>query len=200
MRFLCSIVLMAIVHFCAASALAQDELVIVKNKGGVTTIKDKTKPLRRELEVVFAERVQAVKNKDAETMIARISPDYSASLPNGQTMNSEQIKNYIRRGAEQFVEVGDLKITIESLTPHGNEAIVEARQYFPRKQKLRDGQIHDVFSSVLQTETWVLTAEGWRLKRVENVREQTLTVDGKSQDPSKPYDPGAPPFVPDKKP
>jgi len=178
---------------------AQDGPIIVKNKGGVTIIKDKTKPVRREFEAIYAEGVRAMKNNDVEAVIAKISPDFIAILPDGQIMNYETIKNYIRRGSQQFVEIGDLRITVESLTVNGNEVIVEARQYFPRKQRLRDGKIHEVFSSVLQTETWVKTTEGWKKSKVENEREQIFTVDGKSHDPHKPYDPSDPPYVPSKK-
>ena len=183
----------------AFNVFAQDELIIVKNKGGVTTIKDKTKPLRREFEAIYAEGVRSMINNDVEAMIARISPDFTAILPDGTVWNYEMIKSYVRRGSQQFVEIGDLKITVESLTARGDEVIIEARQYFPRKQRLRDGRIHDVFSSVLQTETWVKTAEGWKKKRVENEREQIFTVDGKSHDPHKPYNPDDPPYVPNKK-
>ena len=178
---------------------SQDGPIIVKNKGGVTIIKDKTKPVRREFEAIYAEGVRAIKNNDVEAMIAKISPDFIAILPDGQIMNYETIINYIRRGSQQFVEIGDLRVTVESLTVNGNEVIVEARQYFPRKQRLRDGKIHEVFSSVLQTETWVKTTEGWKKRKVENEREQIFTVDGKSHDPHKPYDPSDPPYVPSKK-
>lgn len=177
------ILLLAFAGLSAISADAQDEPIKVKTKGGVTVIKDKTKPIRREIEAVFEQRVNAVKNRDAEAQIAMISPDYSSTLPNGQTMNFEQLKSYIRRGAEQFVEIGDLRNTAESITVQGNEVIVEARQYFPRKQRLKDGEIHDVYTSVLQTETWVKTADGWKLKRTENERDQVIEVDGKPVNP-----------------
>ena len=183
----------------ALNVYAQDDLIMVKNKGGVTIIKDKTKPLRREFEAIYAEGVQAIKNNDVEAMLAKISPDFTAILPDGQIMNYETIKNYIRLGSQQFVEIGDLRIILESLTVKGNEVIVEARQYFPRKQRLRDGKIHDVFSSVLQTETWVKTTEGWKKRKVENEREQIFTVDGKPHDPHKPYNPNDPPYAPNKK-
>jgi len=183
----------------ALDVYAQDGPVMVKNKGGVTTIKDKTKPVRREFEAIYAEGVRALKNNDVEAILARISPDFIAVLPDGQIMDYETIKNYIRRGSQQFIEIGDLSITVESLMVKGNEVIVEARQYFPRKQRLRDGKIHDVFSSVLQTETWVKTTDGWKKRKVENEREQIFTVDGKSHDPHKPYNPNDPPYSSNKK-
>jgi len=194
-----ALIALVIMGSFALDVYAQDDLIMVKNKGGVTIIKDKTKPVRREFEAIYAEGVRAMKNNDVEAMLATISPDFTAVLPDGQIMNYETIKNYIRRGSQQFVEIGDLRITLESLTVKRNEVIVEARQYFPRKQRLRDGKIHDVFSSVLQTETWVKTTEGWKKRKVENEREQIFTVDGKSHDPHKPYNPNDPPYTPNKK-
>ena len=183
----------------ALNVYGQDDLITVKYKGGVTIIKDKTKPVRREFEAIYADGAQAMKNNEVEAILAAISPDFIAILPDGSIMNYETIKNYIRRGSQQFVEIGDLRIIVESLTVKGTEVIVEARQYFPRKQRLRDGKIHDVFSSVLQTETWVKTSEGWKKRKVENEREQIFTVDGKSHDPHKPYNPDDQPYVPNKK-
>ena len=193
------IALLLLANFSAGAAFAQDDLIVVKEKGGVTKVKDKTKPLRREFEAIYAEGVENLKSHNVEAMLARISPDFIAVLPDGRTMNYEAIENYIRRGAEQFVEIGDLRISLESLTAKGDEVIVEARQAFARKQRLRDGVVHEVYSSVLQTETWVKTAAGWKKRRVEHEREQVLTVDGVPRDPNKPYDPKAPPYVPNKK-
>jgi hypothetical protein len=193
------LVLFVMASLAISSVYAQGEQIRIKNKGGRLTVKDKSKPVRRELEVVFAERVQALKNKDVDTLLRQISPDYSATLPNGQTMNYEQIQNYIRSGVDQFVEIKDLTITLETIILNGNEAIVDARQHVSRKQRLRDSKVHDVISGVLQAETWIKTTEGWKLKKVSNLREQTLTVDGKPIDPSKPYNPSDPPYTPGRK-
>ena len=174
--------LLVLVGSTAPTAHAQDKQCKFMAKGGRVQMNDKSIDcifVLRELEAVFAERVKAVKNKDAEAQIAQVSPDYSATLPSGQTLSYEQIVAYMRRGAEQFVSVLDLSITIESLTLRGNEAIVDARQKFSRTQRLQDGNVHNVVTGVLQREIWVKTAEGWKLKRVDNEREQKFLVDGK---------------------
>jgi ketosteroid isomerase-like protein len=173
---------LAFVGLMALPAYAQDKQYKFKVKGDKIKLLDKSNNfvfVRRELEAVFSERVNAVKNKDAEAQIAQVSPDYSATQPNGQALNYEQIISYMRRGVEQIQSVIDLSITIENLTVNGNEAIVDARQKFSRTQKLRDGKIHDVETGVLQRETWVKTAEGWKLKSVDNLREIKTIVDGK---------------------
>src|SRR6266511_1316075 len=114
-----------------------------------------------------------------------IWPGYRARLANGTTREHEQIRDHIRRLYETTVRTENYtcEIKVEELRVRGNEAIIEARQYCPREQRLRDGKIHDVYTSVLQTETWVKTAGGWKLKRVENERDQVIEVDGKPANP-----------------
>ncbi len=168
---LVSLSVLAFVGLTALPAFAQNKQYKFKAKGDKIKLRDKSNNsvfVRRELEAVFAERVNAVKNKDAEAQIAQVSPDYSATQPNGQTLNYEQIVGYMRRGVEQIQSVVDLSIIIENLTVNGNEAIVDARQKFSRTQKLRDGKVHDIVTGVLQRETWVKTAEGWKLRSVDN--------------------------------
>lgn len=187
---LAALLLLAFVGSTAPTAHAQDKQCKFKATGGGVQMSDKSEEcisVLRELEAVFAERVKAVKNRDAEAQVAQVSPDYSATLPNGQTLNYEQIVAYMRLGPQQIISVLDLSITIESLTIRGNEAIVDARQKnYSRNQRLGDGNVHNVSTGVLQRETWVRTAKGWKLKRVDNLREQKFLVDGK------PFNPGTP--------
>jgi len=78
---------------------------------------NKSKPLLNatlaELQTVFAARMQqAYAKKDYETLVSHISPDFSATLPNGQTINYEQIKTYMRRNLERFISIESQSITI----------------------------------------------------------------------------------------
>ena len=56
-----------------------------------------------------------------------------------------------------------------------------------------------VDTSVHQRETWWKSPDGWKIKSVDNVRDDRRYIDGKRVDPSKPYDPNAPEYDPDKK-
>jgi len=40
-------------------------------------------------------------------------------------------------------------------------------------------------------------AQGWRLRLIDSVQPLVWSVDGKRMDPSKPYDPDAPAYVPE---
>jgi hypothetical protein len=60
-----------------------------------------------------------------------------------------------------------------------------------------EGKRRRVDTSVVQRETWSKTADGWKLKCVDSVRDQRSFVDGKRVDPTKPYNPSDPPYNPD---
>jgi hypothetical protein len=49
---------------------------------------------------------------------------------------------------------------------------------------------------VVQREIWAKTPDGWKLKSVDNVRNQKIFVDGKRVEPGKPYNPDDPPYNP----
>jgi Domain of unknown function (DUF4440) len=192
-----SILLIALVLVLGAPVAAGQSSVTDADKqcefkavGGRVQMVDKSErcvSVLRELEAVFAERVKAVKNIDAESQVAQVSPDYSATEPNGQTLTYEQIVAYMRLGPQQIISVQDFNVTIESLTIRRDEAIVDARQQnYSRTQRLTDGNVHNVVTGVLQREIWVRTAKGWKLKRVDNLRERKLLVDGKPFNPNGP--------------
>ncbi len=170
--------------------LAEVEQIKVKSKGNVVRVVNKSKPLLNatltELQTVFAARMQAYAKKDYETLVSHISPDFSAALPNGQTINYEQIKTFMRRNLERFVSVESQSIAIENAMVNGNEAVIDARQTVSRTQKFADGSVHNVTTSVLQEETWVKTTTGWKLKSVGSEREQSTIVDGKPLNANKP--------------
>ena len=170
--------------------LTQVVEVKVKSKGSVVRVVNKSKPVLNaalaELEVVFAVRMQAYMNKDYDTLVNQISPDYSATLPNGETVSYEQIKTYIRRNLDRFISIKSQSMAIENAKVDGNEAIVDVRQIVSRLQKFADGSTHEVTTGVLQQETWVRTASVWKLRSVSNIRDESILVDGKPLNPTRP--------------
>ena len=169
--------------------LVEVEQTKIKSKGNVVRMVNKAKPLLNatlaELQTVFAARIQAYAKKDYETLVSQVSPDFSGALPNGQTLNYEQITTYMRRNLDRFISIESQSITIENAMVNGNEAVIDARQTVSRTQKFTDGSVHNVATSVLQQETWVKTANGWKLKSVGSEREQSTLVDGKPLNPTK---------------
>ena len=175
------------------SAQAQQDKVKVKDARVI--VRDKSKPVRRALEEQYAKLAEANKNKDLEALLALRTPDFSAKFPNGEIRDSAYMANYSRILFQQMQAPISVSNTIETLDVNGNEAIAVVQQRFSRMQ-VKAGQLRRVETEARQRETWVLTGEGWKLKFVDDVHPGAWYVDGKRVDPSKPYDPAAPPYNP----
>ena len=75
-------------------------------------------------------------------------------------------------------------------------AVAVVHQRWSRMQ-MKAGKLRRIDTEAIQTETWVNTADGWKLKHIGDVKPGAWYVDGKRIDPSKPYDPNAPEYKPD---
>ena len=134
--------------------------------------------IREELEATFAAREQAYATENYEALIDQVSPSYSASRPDGTTMTREDLATYIRRNLDRWLRIIRQSNVIEQMRMDGENVVVDVRQNVARVQ-LVEGREAVVESSILQTETWTPTSNGWKLLGVHNEREGWITIDGK---------------------
>jgi len=177
------------------STLAQSQSqstpdVKIKVKDNRVVVTDKSKPVRRALEEQYAKIADAQRNEDIDALRATRTSDFTVDLPNGQRWDLETSLNYSRAGFQQVERNINISNTIESLDVHGDTAVAVVHQRWSRMQ-MKAGQIRRVDTEAIQTETWVNTKDGWRLKHIGNVKPGAWYVDGKRIDPSRPYDPNA---------
>jgi hypothetical protein len=71
-----------------------------------------------------------------------------------------------------------LSFDIGAIVRQGDEAAAEVRQHSIRLMRRPEGKIQRVENMVTQRETWVSTAEGWKIRRVDNIRDQRVIIDG----------------------
>ena len=200
MRTLTSFTAAALTFIClhtpvVGQAQNQSGQIKVKSKRSSIRTVDKSKPVRRALEAQYAKIAEANKNRDLNSLLALRTPDFSAVFPDGRIGNSQEMAAYSRALIDQIQPPISVSNTIETLTVDGNVAVAVVHQRFSRMQ-LKAGQLRKVETEARQRETWVLTAEGWKLKFVDDVHPGAWYVDGKRVDPSKPYDPNAPAYEP----
>jgi len=191
---------------------AQDPDLKIKARDGRVIVRDKSKPVRRALEEQYARIAQAQVNEDIDAMRALRMPDFTVDTANGEKWDLEKSLNYSRVGFQQVQSNISLWNTIESLDvsivanqncalPSGPvagpcyQAVAVVHQQWSRMQ-MKAGQLRRVDTEAIQTETWVNTKEGWKLKHIGNIKPGAWYVDEKRIDPSKPYDPNAPAFKP----
>jgi len=173
----------------------QDKDLKIKVKDDRVVVQDKSKPVRHALEEQYARIAEAQRNKDIDAMRALRTRDFTVDLPNGQRWDLEASLNYSRAGFQQVQSNISLSNTIESLDVHGDEAVAVVHQQWSRMQ-MKAGKLRRVDTEAIQTETWVNTKDGWKLRHIGDVKPGAWYVDGKRIDPSKPYDPDAPEYKP----
>jgi ketosteroid isomerase-like protein len=140
---------------------------------------------RRLLEQAYAEQRRALLAKDAEMVLRLRTPDFEAILPDGRIVAAEQQAAASRDLLANVAEWLHLTNDLGEIRVNGNELAVEVTQHTARRQ-MRDGVMRRIENWVVQTETWVRTPEGLRLRRVENIRDQCVLFDGRIREGIRP--------------
>jgi uncharacterized protein DUF4440 len=155
--------------------------------------------VRKELDAQYKKLAEAHDRKDLKAIASLKTPDFHAIFPDGKVGDVKTMQEYTRQFVENNQPPFNIRNTIQQITVSANRliAVVEVFQEVSRARELA-GKLRKVDTSVLQRETWARTPEGWKLKSVDNVRDQKRFVDGKRVDPSKPFDPDAAPYDPGK--
>lgn len=156
--------------------------------------------VRKELEAQYKKLAEAHDRKDLKAIIELKTADFHSIFPDGRVGDSKMMAEYSRQFLENNQPPYNQKFTIQKLAVSENKliAVAEIFQELTRYREL-EGKRRKVDTSVLQRETWAKTADGWKLKSVDNVRDLKRFVDGKRVDPTKPYNPTDPPYNPDEK-
>lgn len=143
---------------------------------------------------------KAMDTRDLKKILSFKTSDFHAIGPDGKVLDNITMKEYSRQFITNNIPPYNIKNTILNLRLSDNRivAVVDVLQEAVRKRDLV-GKVREVKTSVLQTETWILTDKQWKLKVVDNVHDQKRFIDGKRVDPTKPYNPDDPPYDPDTK-
>lgn len=171
-------------------------LLTLHATGWAAEIEDGT--IKEQLDAQYLKLAQAHDRKDEKAIAALKTADFHSIFPDGKIGDVLAMRAHTKRFLETNEPPFNIKITIRSLKVSENKliAIAEVLQEISRT-RLIDGQKRRVDTRVIQNETWSKTSAGWKLKVVDNVHDQRTFVDGRRVDPTKPYDPSAPPYLPD---
>ncbi|MFN7949900.1 MAG: DUF4440 domain-containing protein [Blastocatellia bacterium] len=178
---LLSVAMLLVAFSTSFGAHAQEskrEDVKVKTKGGKLILRDKSKPVRKALEDWYAQNSAAFQQKDVAAVMALRADDFHTVLPDGTTNTRADMQAYTVRLLGMIEEFLTLDFAIGTIDVQGDLASADVTQKTVRRQRLPDGQIHQVDARAVQRETWKKTADGWKLYRVDNIRDQGIWVDG----------------------
>lgn len=150
----------------------------VKTKGGKFIERDKSKPVRKALEAWYEQNTEAFKQKDVAAVMALRTDDFHTILPNGTKNTRTDMQAYTVRLLGMIEKWISLDFQIGTIDVQGEFASADVTQKTVRMQRLADGKLHKVEASAVQRETWKKTEEGWKMYRVDNIRDTGILVDG----------------------
>jgi len=140
--------------------------------------KPDTASVRRELRQRYDENARAYLAKDFGAIMALRTDDFHSETPDGVVRDRAAMDEYIRgflNGIDRWIST---KFDIDSLEVSGDLARAIVRQHADRMALRSDGKVHHVETWVTQRETWRKTPAGWKLYRVDSLRDQRRLVDG----------------------
>lgn len=146
-------------------------------------VKDKSKPVRRGIEDWYARNTRAFRNKDVAAVMALRTDDFETTTAEGETRTRADMESDTRSFLEMIDHFSKLDFEIGTITVEGDVASADVKQRTVRVQRLPDGKLHRVEARAIQTERWKMTREGWKLYRVDHVRDRGIWVDGKPFEP-----------------
>ena len=177
-----------LLSFAAQSQNAQPQVsqdgsrVKVKNRKAI--VRDKSKPVRRAIEAWYARNMEAFKAKDVAAIMALRTDDFHTITPDGKVNTRADMETRTRLFLDRIDHFISQDNQIGTIEVEGNLASADITQKTVRMQRFPDGTLHKVESVVVQRETWKQTTEGWKLYRVDNIRDGGLLVDDKTYKPN----------------
>jgi ketosteroid isomerase-like protein len=169
----------AVVLFLALLILPSVHAQIkVKDKGEKSIVADKSKPVRRGIEDWYAQNTAAFRAKDLKALMALRTPDFHTLTPDGKTNDYKFMEERTRAFIERIVEWVSLTFEIGTIETSGDLAWAYVTQDTVRMQRFPDGTVHRVQAKAAQRETFRLTPDGWRLYKVDDIRDLGVWIDG----------------------
>lgn len=140
-----------------------------------------TTGLRAELQGWYGENIRAFTVKNARAVMALRADDFHAILPDGTVRDRAEMERAtvaFLGGIDRWIEQS---FELDSLTRTDDLASAVVHQHLIRDALRGDGRVHRVETWVTQRETWRRTPAGWRLYRVDRLRDQRRLVDGRPE-------------------
>ena len=156
----------------------------MKLKGGKSIVRDKSKPVRKAIEAWYASNMEAFKAKDVAAVMALRTDDFHTLTPDGKVNKRADMEVRTRAFLDRIDHFISQDNQIGTIQLEGDLASADITQRIVRMQRFPDGTLHKVESGVVQRETWKKTAEGWKLYRVDNIRDGEILVDDRPYKPN----------------
>jgi ketosteroid isomerase-like protein len=193
MKSLLLLVAFALAFICPSAFVAQsqsdhaqvaqgDRKIKVKDRKSI--VRDKSKPVRKAIEEWYSRNIAAFDAKDVAAIMDLRADDFHTITPDGKVNTRADMETRTKLFLDSIDHFISQDNRIGTIEVEGNLASAYITQKTVRMQRFADGTLHKVEAGAVQRETWKKTAEGWKLYRVDNIRNDGLLVDDKPYKPN----------------
>jgi len=140
---------------------------------------------RKGIEEGYARNRAAFLAKDVKAVMALRTDDFHTIGPDGTTKDRSAMEMYtvgLLNSIDRWITI---EFTIDSLSLDSKKRPLEAeaimRQHLVRMALRPDNKVHHVETWATQRERWRWTPDGWKLAKVDGVRDMKRLVDGKPE-------------------
>jgi|SRR5215471_5831494 len=121
--------------------------------------------VQKDLQHEYREIERGFRADDPTPWIERLSPGFELILFSGQHQSRQWAVDYVRNNAKTF-HIVKLSMLIQGLE-FGKADVTAIVEQKSERTLTENGKPHRLDVGALQRETWEPTANGWRLKRVQ---------------------------------
>ena len=157
----------------------------IKVKDGRTIVRDKSKPVRKAIGEWYDRNVAAFNAKDVAAIMALRTDDFHTITPDGTVNTRADMETRTRLFLDRIDHFISQDNRIGTIEVDGDLASAYITQRTVRMQRFPDGTLHKVEAGAVQRETWKKTAAGWKLYRVDDIRDGGLLVDDRPYKPNR---------------
>ncbi|HEY5883793.1 MAG TPA: nuclear transport factor 2 family protein [Pyrinomonadaceae bacterium] len=154
----------------------------VKAKGAKSFTRDKSKPVRKAIEEWYDRNIAAFNAKDVAAIMNLRTDDFHTITPDGKVNTRADMEARTRVFVGRIDHFISQSFKIGTIEVEGDLASAYITQRTVRMQRFPDGTLHKVEAGAVQRETWRKTAAGWKLYKVDDIRDDGLLVDDKPFD------------------
>ena len=188
MKSLLLLVAVALACACTSAFASQGDPapsdLKVKVKDGKSIVRDKSKPVRKAIGEWYARNVEAFEAKDVAAVMALRTEDFHTVTPDGTVNTRADMEARTKLFLERIDHFLSQDNRIGTIEVNGDLASAYVTQRTVRMQRFPDGTLHKVEAGAVQRETWKKTADGWKLHRVDDIRDDGLLVDDEPYKPN----------------
>src|SRR5262245_32172087 len=139
----------ALASSASSPAQGEDAPVKIKSKGDRIVVRDKSKPVRKELEIQYARLAEAVEHRDHAAFQALRTADFHTVDEQGRPQTPQQMSDRARAMLASIQPPIKTTNTIGTIDVQGNDAKATVRQYFSKMLQLA-GKLRKVETYVTQ--------------------------------------------------